>query len=90
MKEYRLLAWPDLPNAFQRTAHRRVLSDMSLRFMTLAQLGGVSGLRKGELRDLMNLLARRGLLDQRDCTAAASQPLEPVGRLGWWRRSTMF
>jgi hypothetical protein len=34
MKEYRLLAWPELSKEFQRTAHRRVLSDLSLRFMT--------------------------------------------------------
>ena len=70
MKEYRLLAWPDLPGEFKRTAHRRVLSDMSLRFMTLAQLGGVSGLKKSELRDLMSLLDSRGVLGQRDCIAA--------------------
>ena len=90
MKEYRLLAWPDLPGQFKRIAHRRVLSDMSLRFMTLAQLGGVSGLRKSELRDLMSLLDARGVLDQRDCMAASSVAAQPVERLGWWRRSTSF
>ena len=43
MKEYRLLAWPELPKEFQRTAHRRVLSDLSLRFMTSAQLSSAAG-----------------------------------------------
>ena len=32
MKEYRLLAWPELPAEYRRTAHRRVLSEMSQRF----------------------------------------------------------
>ena len=63
MKEYRLLAWPELPSEFQRTAHRRILSDMSARYMTFAQLGEVSGLRKGDLKVFLALLDGRGLLD---------------------------
>ena len=38
MKEYRLAAWPQLRAPFDRMAHRRMLSDMSQRHMTLAQL----------------------------------------------------
>jgi hypothetical protein len=38
MKEYRLTAWPELAPPFHRTAYRRMLSDMSQRFMTLPQL----------------------------------------------------
>ena len=85
MKEYRLLAWPELPSEFQRTAHRRILSDMSARYMTFAQLGEVSGLRKGDLKVFLALLDGRGLLDERDGTAPDSF-LDSIGKLGWFRR----
>ena len=87
MKEYRLLAWPELPAEFKRTAHRRVLSDMSLRFMSIAQLCEVSGLKKGELKNLLQMLDARGVLDERDASAPDSF-LDSIGRLGWLRRST--
>ena len=58
MKEYRLLAWPDLPAEYQRTAHRRALSEMSQRFMSLAKLVEVSGLKKSDVRALVDLLDR--------------------------------
>ena len=85
MKEYRLLAWPELPSEFQRTAHRRVLSDLSLRYMTLAQLTEGSGLKKNELRAFLGMLDGRGLLDERDGTAPDSF-LDSIGKLGWFRR----
>ena len=86
MKEYRLLAWPELPSEFQRTAHRRVLSDLSLRYMTSAQLMEGSGLKKGELKVFIAMLDGRGLLDERDGTAPDSF-LDSIGKLGWFRRS---
>jgi hypothetical protein len=85
MKEYRLLAWPELPSEFQRTAHRRVLNDLSLRYMTLAQLMEASGLKKADLRALLGMLDARGLLDERDGTAPDSF-LDSIGKLGWFRR----
>ena len=85
MKEYRLLAWPELPSEFQRTAHRRVLSDLSLRYMTSAQLMEGSGLKKGELKVFLAMLDGRGLLDERDGTAPDSF-LDSIGKLGWFRR----
>jgi hypothetical protein len=87
MKEYRLLSWPDLPAEYRRTAHRRVLSDMSLRYLSLTQLADLSGLKKGELKGLLELLDHRGVLDERDCTAPDSF-LDSIGRLGWRRRPT--
>ena len=85
MKEYRLVAWPELPPEFKRTGHRRVLSDMSLRHMSLAQLVEVSGLKKSDLKSLLELLDARGVLDERDSTAPDSF-LDSIGRLGWLRR----
>jgi len=86
MKEYRLLGWPELTADFQRTAHRRVLSDMSLRYVTLAQLADVSGLRKSELRSFLDMLDGRGLLDERDSSAPDSL-IDSIGRFAWFRRS---
>ncbi len=86
MKEYRLLAWPELPAEFKRTAHRRVLSDMSLRFMSIAQLCEVSGLKKGDLKNLLQMLDARGVLEERDGSAPDSF-FDSIGRLGWLRRS---
>jgi hypothetical protein len=86
MKEYRLLAWPELPAEYQRTAHRRVLSDMSLRYLSLPQLADLSGLKKSELKGLLELLELRGVLDERDATAPDSF-LDSIGWLGWRRRA---
>lgn len=86
MKEYRLVAWPELPSEFKRTAHRRVLSDMSQRHMSIAQLAEVSGLKKSELKSLLEMLDTRGVLDERDSSAPDSF-LDSLGRLGWLRRS---
>ena len=86
MKEYRLLGWPELTAEFQRTAHRRVLSDMSLRYMTLAQLADVSGLRKSELRSFIDMLDGRGLLDERDSSAPDSL-IDSIVGFAWFRRS---
>lgn len=86
MKEYRLLAWPELPAEFKRTAHRRVLSDMSLRYMSIAQLCDVSGLKKGDLKNLLQMLEARGVLDERDANAPDSF-LDSIGRLSWLRRA---
>ena len=86
MKEYRLLAWPELPAEFKRTAHRRVLNDMSLRYMSIAQLCDVSGLKKGDLKNLLQMLEARGVLDERDATAPDSF-LDSIGRLSWLRRA---
>jgi hypothetical protein len=86
MKEYRLLAWPELSSEFQRTAHRRVLSDLSLRYMTSAQIVEVSGLKKGELKVFLGMLDARGLLDERN-SAAPDSFFDTIGKLGWFRRA---
>ena len=86
MKEYRLLAWPEHSADFQRTGHRRVLSEMSLRYMSLAQLADVSGLKKNEVRSFVEMLDGRGLVAERDTTAPDSF-LDSIRPLGWLRRA---
>jgi hypothetical protein len=86
MKEYRLLAWPELPAEYRRTAHRRVLSEMSQRFVSVPKLVEVSGLKKAELRAFIELLEIRDVLADRDTTAPDSF-LDSLRPLGWLRRA---
>ena len=87
MKEYRLVAWPHLRPPFDRIAYRRMLSDMSHRHMTLAQLSECSGLRRHEVRVFLDMLEARHLVAQREAAADASLfgSLRPLG--GWLRRA---
>ena len=87
MKEFRLTGWPQLRAPFDRIAYRRMLSDMSHRHMTLAQLANCSGIRRHEVRAFLEMLGARGLLVERDAPAADSLfgSLRPLG--GWLRRT---
>ncbi len=66
MKEYRLSAWPDLGPQHQRTAYRRMLSDMSQRHMSVAELCARSGLSKAAVLGFLDGLSTRGLLISRE------------------------
>ena len=87
MKEYRLAAWPELAPPFDRTAYRRMLSDLSHRFMSLSQLADASSLRRSEVRSFIDMLDARGLLIERESLVPDSQfwSLRPLG--GWLRRA---
>ena len=86
MKEYRLLAWPELPAEYRRTAHRRVLSEMSQRFVSVPKLVEISGLKKAELRAFIEMLDDRDVVTDRD-TAASDSFLDSLRPLGWLRRA---
>ena len=87
MKEYRLVAWAELPPPFHRTAYRRMLVDMSHRHMSLAQLAACSGIRRNEVKQFLEMLDAKGLLAERDLFASDSvfDSLRPLG--GWIRRA---
>ena len=87
MKEYRLAAWPDLAAPYHRTAYRRLLSDMSHRHVSLAQLAATSGLARHEVRQFIEMLESHGLIAQREAAPADSLfgSLRPLG--GWLRRA---
>ncbi len=87
MKEYRLIAWAELPAPYHRTAYRRMLSDMSHRHMSLAQLAAYSGIRRKEVQQFLEMLDGRGLLAERDLFASDSvfDSLRPLG--GWIRKA---
>jgi hypothetical protein len=87
MKEYRLAAWPQLRPPFDRIAYRRMLSDMSHRHMTLAQLVECSGVKRQEVRVFIEMLEARDLLIEREAPPVDSLfgSLRPLG--GWLRRA---
>ena len=87
MKEFKLSAWPELHPPYNRTAYRRMLSDMSHRYVGVHQLSECSGLHRGEVRQFLELLEARGVLDERERAANDSlfDTLRPLG--GWLRRT---
>jgi hypothetical protein len=87
MKHYKLLAWPDLPTAFHRTAYRRVLHEMSQRYATIAQLTHGSGLSRHDVRGLLDVLASRELLLVRGEDEPESR-FDALNPLNWIRRIT--
>jgi hypothetical protein len=84
MKEFKLSSWPELPAQYHRTMYRRMLSDMSHRYVTPQQLVSSSGASKIEVRDFLQMLEGRGLLRQRDADEADSR-FGPIS--GWLRRA---
>lgn len=90
MKEYRLIAWPDLAPAQDRIAFRRLLSDMSHRHVSIAQMAEASGLRRQVVRDFIDQLSASGLISERELSTTAAPDslfgsLRPLG--GWLRRT---
>lgn len=83
MKEYKLSAWPDLPSSYHRTTYRRMLSDMSHRFVTVPQLIHSSGAARMEVRLFLQMLAERGLLLEREAERS------PMSSFGDWLRRTL-
>ena len=87
-KEYRLASWPELSPAQHRTAYRRMLSEMSQRYVSLGRLVDSSGLKRPEVKHFLETLEASGKLLARD--ASASKPsrwtaLRGVG--AWFRRA---
>ena len=86
MKEYRLLAWPELKGDYQRIAYRRALSEMSQRYLSLPKLVEISGLRKSEARALVEMLDGKAMIAERD-TSAPDSFFDTISPLGWLRRA---
>ncbi len=87
MKEYRLAAWTELPPPFDRTVYRRMMTDMSHRFVSESQLAARSHLSRGDVRQFLVMLTARGLVAERSRNADDSVfgSLRPLG--GWLRKA---
>lgn len=87
-KEYRLASWPELSPAHHRTAYRRMLSEMSQRYVSLGQLVSTSGLRKPEVKEFLETLEESGQLLIRDVCALKSHRWAAMRMMGnWFRRA---
>ena len=81
MKQYKLTAWPDLSPRFQKTTMRRVVSELSQRFVSVRDLARSSGAPAREIEELVARLARDGMLMAR----ATPQSLTQSGSWQqWW------
>ena len=86
MKEFKLAAWPELAAPYHRTVYRRMLSDMSHRYMSVPQMVLSSGASKLEVRMFMQMLNERGLLREREGEQDSFfDSLRPIG--DWFRRA---
>jgi len=81
MKQYKLLAWPELPAAYHRTVYRRMLSDLSHRYMSVSALVLSSGATRPEVRQFVQMLESKGLLVDRedDSDSFFDTTIRPMG-----------
>lgn len=87
MKEYCLDSWLELRAPFDRIAHRRMLTDMSHRHMTMQQLVECSGTRRHEVRAFLAMLELRGLVTLREAKGAKTMFASLLPLAGWLRRA---
>ena len=86
MKEFKLTAWPELPAPYHRTVYRRMLSDMSHRYMSVQQLVLASGASRLDVRLFLQMLGERGMLREREGEPdSIFDSLRPIG--DWFRRA---
>ena len=62
MKQYKLTAWPDLSPRFQKTTMRRVVSELSQRFVSVRDLARSCGAAARDIEDLLAKLEKDGML----------------------------
>ena len=87
MKQYKLVAWPDLPVHFHRTAYRRMLHRMSQRYVGLEQLLQDSGLGRPAVVQFLDLLAERRSLAERERLGEIEVRPSSFNPLAWLRRT---
>ena len=81
MKQYKLTAWPDLPPRFQKTTMRRVVSELSQRFVSTRDLARSSGASPREVEELIAKLNKDEMLMTRDAPQSVNSS---ASWLEWW------
>jgi len=81
MKQYKLATWPELPATYHRTVYRRMLSDMSHRYMSAPALMLSSSATRGEVRQFLQTLDTMGVLVDREDESDSffDTTIRPVG-----------
>jgi hypothetical protein len=82
MKQYKLTAWPDLSPRFQKTTMRRVVSELSQRFVSVRDLARSSGASVREVEELIAKLEKDGMLMTRATPQAVGS--SNGGWNQWW------
>ena len=72
MKQYKLTAWPELAPRFQKTTMRRVVSELSQRFVSTRDLARSSGAAPRDIEELIAKLDKDGMLMTRDAPQSVS------------------
>ena len=80
MKQYKLTGWPELSPRFQKTTMRRVVSELSQRFVSTRDLARSSGASPREVEELIAKLNKDEMLMTRD----APQTVNSSSWLEWW------
>jgi hypothetical protein len=81
MKQYKLTAWPDLSPRFQKTTMRRVVSELSQRFVSTRDLSRSSGASSREIEELIAKLDKDGMLMTRDAPQTVHSS---IAWRDWW------
>ena len=81
MKQYKLIAWPELPARFQKTTMRRVVSELSQRFVSVRDLARSCGAAARDVEELLAKLEKDGMLMSRATPQSVSQP---AAWSQWW------
>jgi hypothetical protein len=84
MKHFKLTAWPELQAPYHRTPYRRMLCDMSHRFVSLQHLVSVSGLPKFEVRRFIEMLDEKGLISEREQQREGDSIFDNLRPIGTW------
>ena len=84
MKHFKLTAWPELQAPYHRTPYRRMLCDMSHRFVPLQHLVSVSGLGKVEVRQFIEMLNDKGLVSERELARETDSIFDSLRPIGSW------
>jgi hypothetical protein len=82
MKQYKLTAWPDLSPRFQKTTMRRVVSELSQRFVSTRDLARSSGATTRDVEELIAKLDKDGMLMTRDAPQSVNQ--SSTAWREWW------
>ena len=85
-KEYRLASWPELSAAHHRSAYRRMLSERSQRYVSLAQLVESSGLKRPEVKHFLDTLEASGKLLVHDADESKTSRWAALRGMGVWLR----
>ena len=73
MKQYKLTAWPELSPRFQNTTMRRVVSELSQRFVSVRDVARSSGASARDVEELLARLDKDGMLMTRATPQSVGQ-----------------